>query len=61
MIKSTPKNIEDYIAVSDDEICFLLQEKGFNPSYGDCNFLYFDKIKEIEKIIKESNKGVKSF
>ena len=34
MVRGAPKNPNDYIAIDDMEIAFVLQQQGYLPSYG---------------------------
>lgn len=51
MIRGVPKNLNDYIAIDDMEIAFVLQQQGYLPSYGDLKYLYFEKSSEVQDIL----------
>ena len=66
IIRGTPKDIEQYIKVYDKDKIVRLAQKGFNPSYIDDTFAYFEYSKELINAIIEivqliddmDNKGV---
>ena len=53
IIRGTPKDIERYIKVHDQDKIIKLGKKGFQPSYIDDNFAYFEYNKEIIDAIVE--------
>lgn len=57
MIRGVPKNLNDYIAIDDMEIAFVLQQQGYLPSYGDLKCLYFEKSLEVQDILNRLRKG----
>lgn len=57
MIRGVPKNPNDYIAIDDMEIAFVLQQQGYLPSYGDLKYLYFKKSLEVQDILNRLGKG----
>lgn len=57
MIRGVPKNPNDYIAIDDMEIAFVLQQQGYLPSYGDLKCLYFEKTSEVQDILNRFRKG----
>lgn len=57
MIRGVPKNPNDYIAIDDMEIAFVLQQQGYLPSYGDLKYLYFEKSLEVQDILNRLGKG----
>lgn len=57
MIRGAPKNPNDYIAIDDMEIAFVLQQQGYLPSYGDLKCLYFEKSSEVQDILNRLRKG----
>ena len=62
IIRGTPKDIERYIKVYDQDKIIKLGKKGFQPSYIDDNFAYFEYNKEIidaiVEVIQWLDKGV---
>ncbi len=58
MIRGVPKNLNDYIAIDDMEIAFVLQQRGYLPSYGDLKYLYFEKSSEVQDILNRLWKGL---
>lgn len=62
VIRETPKDIERYIKVHDQDKIVKLAQKGFNPTYIDEYFAYFDYNKElidaIVEIVQWLDKGV---
>lgn len=56
MIRGVPKNPNDYIAIDDMEIAFVLQQQGYLPSYGDLKCLYFEKSSEVQDILNRLRK-----
>lgn len=56
MIRGIPKNPNDYIAIDDMEIAFVLQQQGYLPSYGDLKCLYFEKSSEVQDILNRLRK-----
>lgn len=46
IIRQTPKNKENYIAVNSD-VSLILQENGFYPKYMDDETIYYAKSNEI--------------
>ena len=56
MIRGVPKNPNDYIAIDDMEIAFVLQQQGYLPSYGDLKYLYFEKSLEVQDILNRLGK-----
>ena len=54
-----PSNIDAYIMV-DDELGFILHQKGFAPEWRDGDCLYFKKTNRIVKILKKIDEA-KSF
>lgn len=50
IILGIPRDLESYIMV-DDDIGFVLQQKGAHPKYRDGNVLYFKKSSKLQKII----------
>lgn len=58
MIRGVPKNLNDYIAITDMEIAFALQQQGYLPSYGDLKCLYFEKSSEVQDILNRLRKGL---
>lgn len=62
VIRETPMDIERYIKVHDQDKIVKLGQKGFNPSYIDNDFAYFEYTKEIidaiVDIIQWLDKGV---
>lgn len=61
-IRETPENIERYIKIHDKDKIVKLGEKGFNPTYIDNDFAYFDYSKElidtIVELVQQFDKGV---
>ena len=49
----TPKNIERYIKVCDDDKIYRLSVKGFFPQFIDEYFAYFEYTKDIVDAIQE--------
>ena len=62
IIRGTPKDIERYIKVYDQDKIVKLGKKGFQPSYIDDSFAYFEYNKEIidaiVEVIQWLDKGV---
>ena len=62
IIRETPKDIERYIKVYDKDKIVRLGKKGFNPTYVDNDFAYFEYSKElvnaIIEIVQLIDKGV---
>ncbi len=60
--RGTPKDIERYIKVQDDDKIYRLSVKGFFPIYIDDSFAYFEYSKDIadavSEIINDLNNGV---
>lgn len=60
--RGTPKHIERYIKVCDDDKIYRLSVKGFFPQFIDNVFAYFEYTKDIadaiSEIIKEIEDGV---
>lgn len=60
--RGTPKDIERYIKVQDDDKIYRLSVKGFFPTYIDNSFAYFEYTKDIadavSEIINDLNNGV---
>lgn len=61
VIRGTPKNVKDYIAIKDDYIIYKLSEQGIFPIYIDRNLAYFKytlmTIALIEYIIEQIEEG----
>ena len=57
MIRGVPKNLNDYIAIDDMEIAFVLQQQGYLPFCGDLKCLYFEKSSEVQDILNRLRKG----
>ena len=51
--RGTPKNIEKYIKVCDDDKIYRLSIKGFFPQFIDECFAYFEYTKDIADAIQE--------
>ena len=51
VIRETPKDIEHYIKVYDQDKIIKLGKMGFNPTYIDDDFAYFEYTKEIVNAI----------
>ena len=51
IIRETPKDIEHYIKVYDQDKIIKLGKMGFNPTYIDDDFAYFEYTKEIVNAI----------
>ena len=51
IIRETPKDIEHYIKVYDQDKIIKLGKMGFNPTYIDDYFAYFEYTKEIVNAI----------
>lgn len=51
--RGTPKNIERYIKVCDDDKIYRLSVKGFFPQFIDEYFAYFEYTKDIADAIQE--------
>lgn len=51
--RGTPKNIERYIKVCDDDKIYRLSVKGFFPQFIDEYFAYFEYTKDIVDAIQE--------
>jgi hypothetical protein len=51
--RGTPKNIERYIKVCDDDKIYRLSVKGFFPQFIDESFAYFEYTKDIADAIQE--------
>lgn len=63
IIRETPKDIDKYIRIFDEEKIIKLGQRGFNPKYIDKDFAYFEDSKELIDAIVEiiqniDNKGV---
>ena len=62
VIRETPKDIEHYIKVHDQDKIVKLGKMGFNPIYIDEDFAYFEYNKElintIVEVIQWLDKGV---
>ena len=55
MIKrGKPKEIEKYIAVSDEEIIMALARLEYYGKYIDTQYVYFERCEELERLLKES-------
>lgn len=52
LILGTPKNISDYY-MAEDDISFILQQKGFHPMYQDEDIYYFKLNNKLVKALKE--------
>lgn len=52
IILGIPYNLENYYMV-DDDVAFVLQQKGIHPLYRDGNVLYFKKSSKLQKLIKK--------
>ena len=51
VIRETPKDIEHYIKVYDQDKIIKIGKMGFNPTYIDDDFAYFEYTKEIVNAI----------
>lgn len=51
VIRGTPKNIEDYY-MADNEVAFILHQKGFQPKYIDEDATYFKLNNKLIKTLK---------
>ena len=62
IIRETPKDIEHYIRVHDQDKIIKLGQMGFNPTYIDEDFAYFEYTKGIVDaiidVIQWLDKGV---
>lgn len=52
LILGAPKNISDYY-MAEDDISFVLQQKGFRPMYKDEDIYYFKLNNKLVKALKE--------
>lgn len=52
IIRGTPRNVNDYIAVN-NEMSLTLHVNGFVPSYIDENWIYYKADKEILDFLRE--------
>lgn len=57
VIRGTPKNIEDYY-MADNEVAFILHQKGFQPKYIDGDATYFKLNNKLIKTLKNLGIGV---
>ncbi|MEG2013928.1 MAG: hypothetical protein RR063_12115 [Anaerovoracaceae bacterium] len=55
VIRSTPKDILNYI-VADSDLADTLQRSGFHPKYMDMEYLYFIKTDKIVKFMTGGGK-----
>lgn len=51
VIRSTPKNKDNYIIIGDNDIVKRLQYNGFMPKYVDDKAFYFVKTQELESFM----------
>ena len=62
IIRETPKDIEHYIKVYDQDKIIKLGKMGFHPTYIDDSFAYFEYNKElidaIVEVVQWLDKGV---
>ena len=60
--RGTPKDIERYIKICDEDNIYKLSVKGYFPRYIDDSFAYFEYTKDlvnaISEIINDLNDGV---
>lgn len=55
VIIGSPKNLEGYY-MADEEIAFVLHQKGFVPVYKDADAIYFRLNKKLKKVL--TNLGI---
>ena len=53
VIRGTPKNIDDYIFVDNDDIIYKLSKRGIFPTYIDNKQAYFKKQQLTLDVVKE--------
>lgn len=58
VIRGTPKNINNFIIVTDDTIVYELQLEGFELNYIDNKKAYFKKTKELLEFMERSDFNV---
>ena len=51
VILGVPYNPEDYL-MADDQLAFVLQQKGAHPAYRDGIVLYFKRSSKLQKILE---------
>lgn len=52
VILGVPYNPEDYF-MADDQLAFVLQQKGFQPKYFDNGASFFKKNNKLAKVMQE--------
>lgn len=50
IILGVPSNPKDYL-IADNQLAFILQQKGAHPAYRDGIVLYFKKSSKLQKIL----------
>lgn len=54
VIRGTPKDIKNYY-LADDDVAFILHQKGFQPKYIDGDATYFKLNNKLIKTLKSLN------
>lgn len=55
----TPKDLENYIAVTEDRLVYCLHKNGYQPLYRDNEYIYFRRNKELECFLQSINEKLK--